>query len=214
MVKTTTQIFAKESKKPVIVALVGLFFAWLLHCAFLAVLFGVFFVCVLYFYRNTERIARNIENDCILAPLDGIIKNIENKDDGIYLEIYKPICFCGLLRMPFAKLGGYSRAVELEHIKGLKNADAIIGERIKIAFDCMENTGLQAELTLYPKNFSQISLYFTESKFRLAERFGFFLVGRAVLKIPQTAQLKIGMYDRIFGGETLLAVDKRVCDEN
>ena len=133
--KTTTEIIAKEGWKPIILALLGLLIVWWLGWTILSVLFAILVVCLAYFYRNSERIPEDIADDCVLAPLDGVIKNIENKEDGIYLSIKKPICFCGLLRMPVAKLGKAGEVLRVEHIKGLKNSDEITGERIKIAFN-------------------------------------------------------------------------------
>ena len=169
-------------------------------------------MCLAYFYRNSERIPEDIADDCVLAPLDGVIKNIENKEDGIYLSIKKPICFCGLLRMPVAKLGKAGEVLRVEHIKGLKNSDEITGERIKIAFNSAiapnESETLESNttlfLTLYPKYFSQLALYLWDSNFKLGERLGFFLNGNAILQIPLNSELRVNINDTIIGGKTLL----------
>ena len=210
--KTTTEIIAKEGWKPIIIALLGLLIVWLLGWKILSVLFLILVVCLAYFYRNAERIPEDIADDCILAPLDGVIKNIENKKDGIYLSIKKPICFCGLLRMPLAKLGKAGEVLKIEHIKGLKNSDTITGERVKIAFNSTifssESEVLESNTTLflalYPKYFSQISLYLWDSHFKLGERIGFFLNGNAILKIPLDSELRVNIDDKISGGKTLL----------
>ena len=59
-------------------------------------------------------------------------------------------------------------------------------------------------LTLYPKYFSQISLYLWDSHFKLGERIGFFLNGNAILKIPLDSELRVNIDDKISGGKTLL----------
>ena len=210
--KTTTEIIAKEGWKPIILALLGFLIVWWLGWTVLNVLFAILVVCLAYFYRNSERIPEDIADDCVLAPLDGVIKNIENKEDGIYLSIKKPICFCGLLRMPVAKLGKAGEVLEVEHIKGLKNGDSITGERVKIALDSTLHSS-QAEilesrtalfLTLYPKYFSQLALYLWDSNFKLGERLGFFLNGNAILQIPLNSELRVNINDTIIGGKTLL----------
>lgn len=210
--KTTTEIIAKEGWKPIILALLGLLIVWWLGWTILSVLFAILVVCLAYFYRNSERIPEDIADDCVLAPLDGVIKNIENKEDGIYLSIKKPICFCGLLRMPVAKLGKAGEVLRVEHIKGLKNSDEITGERIKIAFNSAiapnESETLESNttlfLTLYPKYFSQLALYLWDSNFKLGERLGFFLNGNAILQIPLNSELRVNINDTIIGGKTLL----------
>ena len=131
---TTTEIIAKEGWKPIGIALFGVVLMWLLDSDILVFLCLVVLICLMYCYRNLERIAEDIADDCVLAPLDGIVQNIQNKEDGIYIEIKKPICFCGMLRMPIARIGDYGEAKEIEHINGLKNGNYINGEHIKIAF--------------------------------------------------------------------------------
>ena len=79
--KTTTEIIAKEGWKPIILALLGLLIVWWLGWTILSVLFAILVVCLAYFYRNSELIPEDIADDCVLAPLDGVIKNIEKKED-------------------------------------------------------------------------------------------------------------------------------------
>lgn len=213
--KTTTEFIAKEGWKPLGIALLLAFLAFLLSWEVFGFFCWIAFACLLYFYRNTERIAEDTANDSILAPIDGIVKNIENKSDGIYLQIAKPICFCGMLRMPLANLGKCGEAIEVEHIKGLKNANEITGERIVIAFNREINQSDTFNhhtlyLTLYPKHFAQISLYLWDSNFKLGERIGFFLNGNALLKIPLDTELKVNVNDKILGGKTLLGTFKSV----
>lgn len=203
--KTTTEIISKEGWKPIFIALLGLLIVWLLDWTTLSVLFLILMVCLVYFYRNPERIPEDIADDCVLAPLDGVIQNIENKEDGIHLTIKKPICFCGLLRMPFAKYGKSAEAMELERRFGLKNGDSITGECVKIAFRHDEGSDKgQLFLSLYPKNFAQIALYFWDSSFKLGERLGFFLSGNAVLVMPLESELRVSIDDKIHAGQTLL----------
>ena len=60
-------------------------------------------------------------------------------------------------------------------------------------------------LTLYPKNFSQLVLYFWDLDFKLGERLGFFLSGNAELVMPLNSELKVNIGDKIYAGQTLLA---------
>ncbi|MCI5968545.1 hypothetical protein [Helicobacter sp.] len=203
--KTTTEPIAREGWKTLIIALVGLVVMVFLGWNFLALIFLILTACVAYFYRNLERIPEDIADDCVLAPLDGVIQNIQNQKDGIHLSIKKPICFCGMLRMPMAKLGKAGEALELEHIYGLKNGSSVKGERIKIAFKRESGSEKAMYLTLYPKNFLQIVLYFWDLDFKLGERLGFFLSGNAEIKMPLDAELKVNIGDKIYAGQTLLA---------
>ncbi|WP_181881619.1 MULTISPECIES: hypothetical protein [Helicobacter] len=204
--KTTTEMIAKEGWKPIGVGLLLLLLSGLFGWKIFAFLCLLVTLCLMYFYRNTERIMEDNASDSLLSPLDGVIKNIENKSDGIYLQISKPICFCGMLRMPLANLGKCGEALEIEHIKGLKNGDEITGERITLAFhrETDKTPTSTLYLTLYPKYFAQTSLYLWDSNFRLGERIGFFLNGNATLKIPLNSELRVNIHDKILGGKTLL----------
>lgn len=202
---TTTEIIAKEGWKLISIALLGVVLMWLLDFDFLGFLCLVVLICLVYCYRNLERIAEDIADDCVLAPLDGMIQNIQNKTDGIYIEIKKPICFCGMLRMPIAKIGDYGEVKEIEHVNGLKNGNYISGERIKIAFKPDYNKDIKLHLTLYPRYFSQIVLYLWDTNFKLGERLGFFLSGNAIFEIPLKSELKVNIGDKIYAGQTLLA---------
>ncbi len=210
--RTTTEWIAKEGWKPISITMLLLLFAYFLGWTLFEILCLILLISLLYFYRNPERIMEDNASDCILAPIDGIIKNIENKSDGIYLQISKPICFCGMLRMPLANLGKDGGALEIEHIKGLKNGDEVTGEKITIAFnreiDKISDTNTTLYLTLYPKYFAQYSLYLWNSNFKLGERLGFFLNGNAILKIPLSSEIRVNINDKILGGKTLIGTTK------
>lgn len=208
--KTTTELIAKEGWKALVVVLVGLLLSWLLGWDFLVFVFLVAALCAMYFYRNLERIPEDVADDSVLAPLDGIIRDIQNKEDGIHLNIKKPICFCGMLRMPLAKSGKAGEAVELEHVFGVKNGDRVIGEKVKIAFKRDAGSKTVLYLTLYPRNLSQLVLYFWDLDFKLGERLGFFLSGDAEFVIPLNAELKVNIGDKIYAGQTLLANSKEL----
>ncbi|CAM2893896.1 hypothetical protein [Helicobacter burdigaliensis] len=198
--RTTTQIIAKEGWK--ILSIVGVIFllCWLLSWNVPGWISLITFVCLLYFYYNPERIPQEDSKDAIIAPLDAKVKKIETKEDGIYIELMKPICFRGLLRMPFS---GY--ATKEQEVFGLLNAKENNGEYVKIKF--CKNEEIDAhnlELKLYPTIYSyRISLCPKQLE-KLGQRIGFFLSGKAVIKIPLNTELKVFENDRIYAGQTLM----------
>ncbi|EES88814.1 hypothetical protein [Helicobacter canadensis] len=197
MLKTTTQIIAKEGWKPIIITLIVLFFCWLLSWKFIGFLAFVFLLSLLYFYYNPERIAQDISQDVILAPIDGIITHIENQEDSLLITIKKPICFCGMIRMP---LNGMAK--KLYHISGLANAQESTGERV-----CLEFMGSKTciSLILYPKIcLRNLFIYFCDSKFREGERIGFFLKGMAKLQLPKNVEVKVSIGDKILAGSSIM----------
>lgn len=210
--KTTTEFIAREGWKPIGIGVFLLLLCWLLDWEILGFFCFIVLACLVYFYRNTERMLEDNASDSILSPIDGMIKNIENKSDGIYLQINKPICFCGMLRMPLANLGKCGKALKTEHIRGLKNGDETTGERITITFYRAANqdsdSNATLDLTLFPKYFAQTSLYLWDSNFKLGERIGFFLNGKAILKIPLDSEVRVNINDKVLGGKTLLGKTK------
>ena len=194
---TTTQIIAKEGWKPIIIALVILFFCWLVGWKFIGFLAFLALICFVYFYYNPERIPQDLSENSILAPIDGKIVNIENQHDGIYLEIKKPICFCGMIRMPFE-----GEAKEKLMIQGLYNGKEATGEKIILDF---KGVCGDSSLVLYPKIcLRNVYLYFFDSKFRMGQRIGFFLNGRAKFKLPANVEIKVSIDDRIYAGSSVI----------
>lgn len=194
---TTTQIIAKEGWKPITITLIVLFFCWLFGWEILGFLAFVFLLCLGYFYYNPERIAQDISQGVILAPLDGIITNIENQEESIVIQIKKPICFCGMIRMPF---GG--KAKKAYHIHGLPNAQESTGEKVGLEF---KGQDIQASLTLYPKIcLRNVFVYFCDSSFREGERIGFFLKGNAKLELPKNVEIKVSIGDKIEAGSSIV----------
>ena len=195
--KTTTQIIAKEGWKPIIITLIVLFFCWLLSWKFIGFLAFAFLLSFLYFYYNTERIAQDISEDVILAPIDGIITHIENQEDNLSITIKKPICFCGLIRMPFNGV-----AKKVYHIRGLANAQESTGEKICLEFGKPKN---HTSLILYPKICPRnLFIYFSDSNFREGERIGFFLKGIAKLQLPKNVEIKVSIGDKILAGSSIV----------
>ncbi|MDE5602432.1 MAG: hypothetical protein K2I71_00705, partial [Helicobacter sp.] len=172
--KTTTEMIAREGWKPLAIGIIILLISWLFSWEFLGWLSFFFIVGVLYCYYNPERIPEDVADNLILSPIDGRIENIEKTDNEIFLEINKPMYFCGLLRMPFE-----GSVKEKEKIHGVLNASPIVGERILLEF-FHTHLGIKMQMLIYPKIYSyNLHLYFGESKFKVIQRIGFFLNGKA-----------------------------------
>lgn len=198
--RTTTQIIAKEGWKILSIVGVIFLFCWLFSWNILAFISFLAFICLVYFYYNPERIPEEYSEDAILAPLDAKIKKIETKQDGIYIELAKPICFRGLLRMPFS---GYAR--KDKEVFGILNAKENTGEYTKIKFCKNEEFGSSdLELKLFPTIYSyKLSLYPKQLE-KLGQRIGFFLSGKAFIKLSLKTELKVYEGDRIYAGKTLI----------
>ena len=49
-----------------------------------------------------------------------------------------------------------------------------------------------------------VYLYFFDSKFRMGQRIGFFLNGRAKFKLPANVEIKVSIDDRIYAGSSVI----------
>lgn len=200
--KTTTEIIAREGWKVIGIGIVALILCWFFSWECLGFLATLVVLSLLYFYYNPERIPQDTASDVIIAPLDAKITQIESQEEWLYLELKKPPCFCGLLRMPFE--GNVKR---FENIKGLLGGNDKIAQKITLKFEkdlhkeSLKNP--QIKMELYPSS-SSYSLYFEDSSFKIASRIGFFLQGRVKMYLPKKTELKASVGDIIRGGSDIL----------
>ena len=197
---TTTEIIAKEGWKCIaisaIIFIVCLYLSW----DILAFIVLLVLVSLLYFYRNFERVADDISEDVLIAPIDGKITGIQTEGEKTLITFYKPICFCGLIRMPF-----FGSAKQSGKINGLFGGSERLSFKQEITFYQHEKEDSQVLLKIYPQNcIHNLYLYFMDSKYRLLDRIGFFLMGKAVLEIQKNIELKVNVGDRVFGGKDVL----------
>lgn len=201
--KTTTEIIAREGWKAIGIGIVALILCWFFSWECLGFLATLVVLSLLYFYYNPERIPQDTASDVIIAPLDAKITQIESQEEWIYLELKKPPCFCGLLRMPFE---GNVKIVK--NIKGLLGGNDNISQKTTLEFKKdSEKTQLpinsQIKMELYPSS-SQYSFYFENSSFKIIDRIGFFLQGKIKMYLPKKTELKVNVGDIIRGGSDIL----------
>ena len=194
---TRLQIVAQDGFKPIIGSLVAYILFSLLsfdNMAILSIIVGCFGI---YFYRNPERMCNDDSRINVVSPVDGKIKNIIKEENKITLVVSKPICFCGLLRMPFK-----GQVRKMKKIHGLCNANSVIGERECIEF-VHENKVDTMQLVIYPRIFSQVNFYFDDSYQRIANRIGFLLDGRVLITMSNI-NLKVSIGDMLYAGVSAL----------
>lgn len=197
---TKIEIIAKEGWKSIGITLAFLILCYLLGWHLVAFVTLIFLCCLLYFYRNFERIADDISEDVLIAPLDGKITKIETSNGKTLIVFAKPICFCGLIRMPFLGNAKLSRKTN-----GLFGGNERLSFKQEIVFFKKDSQDSQALLRIYPQNcIHNLYLYFMDSKFRSLDRIGFFLMGKAILELHKNIELKVNVGDRVYGGKDVL----------
>lgn len=190
---TRLQMVTQDGFKFIIVSLIAYVLFSLLSLNSLAIISIIVACAGVYFYRNPERVCNDDSKDNIVSPVDGKIEDIIQEENKITLVVSKPICFCGLIRMPFR---GYVKKAKKIH--GLCNADSITGERIYIDFKHENDTDFM-KLIIYPRIFSQVNFYGDDSICRIANRVGFLLDGKVFITISNI-NLKVSVGDMLYAG--------------
>ena len=98
--QTTTQIIAREGFKPVGVCVVLMLLFIFLHFEFLALFALICAIFCAFIFRNTERIAQYRGYDAIIAPCDGIIRDISFSDSTTAILFKINIFDSGIFRIP------------------------------------------------------------------------------------------------------------------
>lgn len=197
--QTTTQIIAREGFKPILIFIfLGILFIFFHLNVAALICFSISFLCA-FIFRNTERIPQIREKTSIIAPCDGLIKDIVFQNNITILTIKMNAFDNGILRTPTFLDSMQARfryglfIKEKCALKEILNAKhAIYG----IAGD--KNIW---ELTLLPEAWNKANIYQKDSCY-LGERIGFMKYGFCILKINQSSEILAKIGDKIFAGET------------
>lgn len=221
--QTTTQIIAREGFKPVAGCIIVAFLCIFFHFEFFA-LFA--FVCALFcafIFRNSERIAESRQDCAIIAPCDGIIKDISTRDSATSILIKINIFDNGIFRTP-ARITRIKSAFRYGlFIKSDKNLQKILNTKHKVS-------GFLGEvpifsITLLPEAWNKANIYAldsadlannrtkkgaessknpVDSAIFVGDRLGFMKYGYLLLEIYAPCKLLAQRGDNLFAGETLL----------
>lgn len=198
---TSNQIVAKEGFKPIILSAILVFLCIFLHSEFLAMvclLVCLFFIVI---FRNPERILQYRNDDAIIAPCDGIIKDITFDDKSTLITIKINIFDVGILRNPMlidSTQITYKYGLFITQNTPLKSK---LNTKHHIFGFC--NNNLIYDITLLPEIWNKVTLYNKENIY-INDRIGFMKYGYLLLKIHLPCTLKAEKGQNIFAGETLL----------
>lgn len=221
--QTTTQIIAREGFKPVAGCIIVAFLCIFFHLEFFA-LFA--FVCALFcafIFRNTERIAESRQDCAIIAPCDGIIKDISTRDSTTSILVKINIFDSGIFRVP-ARITRMKSAFKFGlFIKSDKNLQKILNTKHKVSGFCDKEAIFS--ITLLPEAWNKANIYAldsadlannrtkkgsessknpVDSAIFAGDRLGFMKYGYLLLEIHTPCALKVDKGDNLFAGETLL----------
>lgn len=191
------QVIAQDGFRIVIGSLFAAIVFFFMSFSFLFFVSIIVFIMSIYFYRNPERICEDISNTNVVSPVDGIVKDIIRDSNSLKIVIIKPMCFCGLLRMPFS---GNFNIVSTKH--GILSGDSSTGELVRVNFVDTSNSFFMS-LKIYPTLFDNVNFYYNSSFVRISNRIGFLLSGKIIITLPNI-DLKICVNDRLYSGITTL----------
>ncbi len=222
--QTTTQIIAREGFKPVGFCFILMLLFIFLHFEFLALFAFICAIFCAFIFRNTERIAIYRGNDALIAPCDGIIKDISTKDSTTSILVKINIFDNGIFRVP-ARITRIKSAFRFGlFIKSDKNLQKILNTKHKVSGFC----GNEAifSITLLPEAWNKANIYALDSTPKSSEikgestrdsgdstpqdsvlvgdRLGFMKYGYLLLEIHKPCKLLAQRGDNVFAGESLL----------
>jgi phosphatidylserine decarboxylase len=174
--------------------------------AFLA-LAGVFAALALfmaYFFRDPERVAP-VGDDIIVSAADGRVTRVEHREDGAFVSVFLSPFDVHVNRAPIS-----GAVTQVDYIKGRKSPAtsdqaSLVNERNsltiengKITVVCTQIAGIVAR---------RIVCHVQKGdNLRLGERFGLIkFSSRTDLLMPVSAEILVGVGDRVVGGETIIA---------
>ncbi len=159
--QTKTQIIAREGIKPVCVCFGLMLLFIFLNLEFLALIALICVILAAFIFRNTERIAQNRADNAIIAPCDGLIKDIFTRDSSTIVAIKINIFDCGIFRVP-----AYIERIKSKFrfglfLRGDKNLQAILNTRHQVSgFRGSEKI---FSITLLPEMWNKANIYALDS---------------------------------------------------
>lgn len=162
---------------------------------------GLFFA---FIFRNPERIAKSRQSAAILAPSDGVVVDILQKDGLTSLRIKTGIFDVGVLRAPM-----FADFVKAHYRHGLFIADEDAPEPSKEVLNTRHSIEGICDgkaiyrITLLPEAWNKATIYECEDAFA-GDRVGFMKCGYLIFDIYAPCELCVDKGSEIFGGESVL----------
>ncbi|PAF53398.1 hypothetical protein BKH42_06155 [Helicobacter sp. 13S00482-2] len=202
---TDTQIIAKEGYKGIIIITIFVvIFLWLgwnifIFLSFLCLILSIFG------FRNPERLAEDKFNPILIAPIDGKIIQVSNKEGFICVAIDVDWLDVGILRSPVDVL-------EYKIVKKnglfLRFSDNELKNNLNTQITFFSTGKYDFKIELYPQIFSSAKFY-NKPAFISNDRMGFMKLGELKLFFPaKFLDLKVNVGDKIKGGQTLIGYIK------
>ncbi len=199
--QTTNQIIAKEGMKPVLLSGVLILLCIFIHLNILALVFFIICLFFILIFRNPERIAEYRKENMIIAPCDGIVRDVYISNNKTTIKVEIGIFDVGVLRTPM-----FIDSINTIYKHGLfiKNDEKL--KEILNTRHCIngiKNNNTIYSIKLLPEIWNKVNIYNTNLAFA-GDRIGFMKYGFLFLTINVSCNIKIQKGDNIIAGQTLL----------
>ncbi len=220
---TTTQIVARESYKYLIGSCLVLALAAHWNFGMVSMLLlCLAAACVIYFFRNPERISEDDSGDAITSPSDGVIVSIDReyedtllKEECVSVTIATSLQDAHFVRAPFASTFRQKSSLHGLFLPVKSEKAKYLNERFAAFFE--GDNGKNYMLSIIAGSLStKISLYKPEdSRIRNAERIAFLKSEfQTTLYLPRDVSIKKAVGDKVKAGESLLGYFVSQYDKN
>lgn len=203
MREKTTNIILREGFKPLFFIVIALGIFAILDWGIFALISFFFLALGVIFFLNPEREPEEEDEYTIIAPIDGKIKKIEPREDGVNIFIGNFFLDPHVVRSPFngniekiETRGGLFLPLSNENAKKLN-------QKSQITF---KKDNEKYSLSLLNANFNFMNSFYVKenSYISTSKRVGFFPSGEAIFSCPKNVDLKVSTGDNLKAGETLI----------
>lgn len=199
--QTTNQIIAKEGYKPVLISAVLILLCIFAHLEIFALIFFIICLFVVVLFRNPERIAEYRKDDMIIAPCDGVIRDISINNSEVTLKVEINLFDVGILRTPM-----FIDSINTIYKHGLFIKDDEALKEVLNTRHCIngiKDGNKVYSIKLLPEIWNRVSVYDVNLAFA-GDRIGFMKYGYLFLSIYSSCEISVQKGDNIFAGQSLL----------
>ncbi len=178
-----------------------------------AILSVAFYIFLLSFFRNPERIVTKRDNNLIYAPADGKVVVIEQKHeeetlkrDVIQISVFMSPLNVHVNRMPVAGTVEYSKYHKGKYLVAWHPKSSTENERTTVTVNNGKHTILLRQiagaLARRIVNYAKVGQQYTQG-----QEYGFIKFGSRVdIMLPLGSDIKVNIDDIVKGNQTILAV--------
>lgn len=192
-------IIAQEGFKPLAIT-AGVWFVlkFILSFDILGNLTLLFFIFMVYVFRNPEREIYASANE-IISPIDGKVVGIDNKNGKNYILIDVSLINSHLLRMPDDGSVSIESQKNGLHLNPNTKKGKLLNKQLTLSFNNLKLHLLSGvcRFDILINNIGDIPK---------GKRFGFFLQGIAKIELDEKMKLPVKIGDKLLAGESVIAI--------